>query len=369
MSAEAAHVMSSLSQNCYGNTTSLHDVGTEAANMLSFSRNVLAELLGVDEAGLFFTSGGTESNVLSIISLALAYRSRGNHLIVSAGEHPSVDSAMSYLQQQGFQVTTIPFNRDGIIQLDTLAKAITKDTILISVQHINPEMGAIQPIAEIAELIRERSILLHCDCVQSFGKVDIRPITSIVDSVTLSSHKVYGPKGVGAVYIHPKHRVQPVFPGFVHEHGFRGGTVNVPGIAAFVTAAKESIENGYASSSYRHFRSILVNELKAYGNLFTIYESVNECQQLPQIIGLGVRHIEGQLVMLELNRKGFAISTGSACQVGQQQTSKIMYAMGIPPDQAREFIRISFGRGTTEENVKKLTRELLNIAQQYSVKI
>lgn len=368
MTAEAVHVFSSLSQQCYGNTTSLHDIGTEASNILSLSRKTIATLLDVEEAGIYFTSGGTESNLLSIISLALAQRSRGNHLIVSAGEHPSVDQAMEYLQDQGFHVTTIPFNKNGMIQLDVLEKAITKQTILVSVQHINPEIGTIQPIAEIAELLKDRHIILHCDAVQSFGKVDIRPITAIVDSITVSSHKVYGPKCVGAVYIHPKHRFQPVFPGVVHERGFRGGTVNVPGIAAFATAAQACVGN-HSIATYRHFRSLLIDPLQTNRHLFTIYEALNEEQQLPQIIGLGVRHLEGQLMMLELNRKGFAVSTGSACQVGQQQTSKIMYAMGIPADQAREFIRISFGQSTTEESVKQLSNQLLTIAQQYNIKI
>ena len=234
---EAANVYLKLAQQCYGNTSSLHEIGAEAQNMLTYCRQQIAEMLNVNSTGIYFTSGGTESNLLSIISLAKANRHKGNHIITTAGEHPSVDSAMTYLQEEGFTVTVIPFTREGVVDLDLFQKALTAQTILASVQHINPEIGTIQPLEQIAAILRERNILLHSDCVQSFGKVDVKPVARLVDSLTISSHKIYGPKGVGMVYIHPRHRLIPVFPGLVNESGFRGGTVNVPGIAAFATAA------------------------------------------------------------------------------------------------------------------------------------
>ncbi|MFC5587948.1 IscS subfamily cysteine desulfurase [Sporosarcina soli] len=361
---EASHVFVKLSEQCYGNTSSLHDVGGEAQNMLALCRQEFADLLGVQTAGVYFTSGGTESNLLSIISLAKANRHRGNHIVTTAGEHPSIDSALDYLRQDGFAVTVVPFDPSGQVDLQFFKKALREDTILASVQHINPEIGVIQPLEKIAKLLKGRQILLHSDCVQSFGKMDLKPIAKIVDSLTVSSHKVYGPKGVGAAYIHPRHRIIPVFPGFVHEAGFRGGTVNVPGIASFITAAILCAKNSYDTKKYKALRSIFMDELNKHSELFTIYEASTAETQLPQIIGLGVNNVEGQLIMLELNRYGFAISTGSACQVGQQHSSKAMLALQVDPQRAKEFIRISFGHSTTIECVQQLVGQLIQIALQ-----
>lgn len=361
---EASHVFVKLSEQCYGNTSSLHDVGGVAQNMLALCRQEFADLLGIQTAGVYFTSGGTESNLLSIISLAKANRHRGKHIITTAGEHPSIDSALDYLQQEGFTVTVVPFDQSGHVDLQIFQKALREDTILASVQHINPEIGVIQPMEKIAELLKDRQILLHSDCVQSFGKMNLKPIAKIVDSLTVSSHKVYGPKGVGAAYIHPRHRIIPVFPGFVHEAGFRGGTVNVPGIASFITAAILCAKNSYDTKKYKALRSIFMDELNKHSELFTIYEASTAEAQLPQIIGLGVNNVEGQLIMLELNRYGFAISTGSACQVGQQHSSKAMLALQVDPQRAKEFIRISFGHSTTIVCVQQLVGQLIQIAKQ-----
>ena len=358
---EAANVYLKLAQQCYGNTSSLHEIGAEAQNMLTYCRQQIAEMLNVNSTGIYFTSGGTESNLLSIISLAKANRHKGNHIITTAGEHPSVDSAMTYLQEEGFTVTVIPFTREGVVDLDLFQKALTAQTILASVQHINPEIGTIQPLEQIAAILRERNILLHSDCVQSFGKVDVKPVARLVDSLTISSHKIYGPKGVGMVYIHPRHRLIPVFPGLVNESGFRGGTVNVPGIAAFATAAGYANDSVEQSKSFRRLRDVFLKKVALHNKWFTVYQASHEARQLPHIIGLSVKNVEGQLIMLELNRRGFAISTGSACQVGQQQTSKAMMALQIDEQKAKEFIRISFGRDTTLENVNDLAECLIDI--------
>lgn len=365
---DAAYVYGKLAQECYGNTSSLHEIGGEAQNMLALCRNEFAELLGVNAAGIYFTSGGTESNVLSIISLANANRHRGSHIITSAGEHPSVDSALDYLKKDGFTVTVVPFDDNGRVDIDLFEKALQNDTILVSIQHINPELGTIQPLEQIAQLIAGRATLFHSDCVQSFGKMDLTLIAKIVDSLTVSSHKVYGPKGVGAVYINPVQRIVPVFPGFVHESGFRGGTVNVPGIAAFVTSAKLCLKNDFDAEKFWNYRTLMIDELKKYPKQFTIYESTDPAHQLPQIIGLGISNLEGQLMMLELNRLGFAVSTGSACQIGQQHASKAMMALRIDPQKAKEFIRISLGTSTTTETVSALTNSLLKVVGQFKGK-
>lgn len=358
---EAAIVYTKLSQSCFGNTSSLHEVGAEAQNILAYARTQLAKQLAVDPAGIYFTGGGTESNLLSIISLAKANQHKGKHIITTLGEHPSIDSALEYLKEDGFIITKIPFTSTGIINLDLLEKAMTNETILVSVQHINPEIGTIQPIAKIAAMTKKRNILLHSDCIQSFGKMDIAPIAKIVDSLTISAHKVYGPKGVGVAYIHPRNRLVPVFPGLVHEDGFRGGTVNVPGIASFVTAIQRTKNIDDLHANFTVLRETLLSKLKRHSETFTIYEADGETKQLPQIVGLRIHQMEGQLVMLELNRQGFSISTGSACQVGQQTSSKAMLALDVTPERAREFIRISFGDTTTVESVLELAECLINV--------
>ena len=281
---EAARVYNKISQSCYGNTTSLHEVGAEAQNMLTYCRTQFAEMLGVESAGIYFTAGGTESNLLSIISLANANRHKGNHIVTTLGEHPSVDSALEYLKDDGFLITKIPFTKRGVIDLDLLMNVLTDKTIVVSVQHSNPEIGTIQPLEEIAKITKERGILLHSDCVQSFGKIDIKPIAKIVDSLTISGHKIYGPKGIGIAYINPRHRAVPVFPGLVHESGFRGGTINVPAIAALAVAAKLAEEPEATESIFKGYREDFISKINEYQDFFTIYDWREQDKQLPHII-------------------------------------------------------------------------------------
>lgn len=363
---KAASMYEKIAQACYGNTTSLHETGTEAQNIVAYCRQQFANRIGVDPAGIYFTGGGTESNLLSIISLAKANQEKGKHIVTTLGEHPSIDAAFEYLQEDGFTITKLPFTKEGVVDLKLLAAAITDQTILMSVQHSNPEIGTIQPLDKIAHLARERGILLHSDCVQSFGKVNLKPIAEIVDSLTISGHKVYGPKGIGITYINPRHRIVPVFPGLIHEGGFRGGTVNVPAIAALTEAVKQTENHLEHEHNFKKYRHAFISKLEAYPDLFSIYASKTEENQLPHIIGLSVTNIEGQLMMLELNRQGFAISTGSACQVGQLTSSKIMIALQIEPQRAREFIRISFGKSTTMESVNALASQIILIQKELS---
>lgn len=355
---EAASVLVSVSQNQFGNTTSLHDAGGAAQHVLAYSRKNLAELLGVRSEGIYFTSGGTESNYLALVSLAKVAKKKRQHIILSAAEHPSLHSAAAYLEQQGFTVTLIPFTAEGIIDRQALEDAITEDTAVVSVQHCNPEIGTIQPIREISELVKAKGILLHSDCVQSFGKLPVTEISPYVDSLSVSSHKVYGPKGVGAVYIDPRIRAVPLFPGATQEQGFRGGTVNVPGIAAFVAAAELAQTT---TTDFAELRAIFLDTLSTHKELFTIY-GTQSSEQLPHIIGMCVNHSEGQLIMLELNRRGFAVSTGSACQVGQQHSSMTMGAMNVPADLEKGLVRISFGETSNEDNVRELAEALIEVA-------
>ena len=352
ISDEALEVYHTVSRDYFGNSQSLHDIGAAAHDWLRASRQSIAEMINGEENGVYFTSGGTEGNHLAILSLAKAQRSKGRHIISTKAEHSSVVQAFNYLQKEGFDISFVPVNAYGIVEIENLEKLITDETILVSLSHVNGETGVIQNIEEIGAFLRQHDILFHSDCVQSFGKHAIDVKKAHVTSVTISSHKIYGPKGVGAVYISPETRWEALFTGITHENGFRAGTVNVPGIAAFAIAAEQAFasmetENERAKRLRERFLSCMMkNDIVIEGHPEPRFQS-------PHILGLRLKGIEGQYAMLECNRQGIAISTGSTCQINQQTPSKTMLALGRTEDEAREFIRISFGKNTSEEDCEK----------------
>lgn len=357
---ESLHVVQTVSKEFWGNPSSLHDIGGKALHLLTKCREKLAGMLGVPSKGIYFTSGGTEGNHLALVTLSLSRQEKGKHIILGGAEHSSLHSSAAFLEQFGFTVTKIPFTSQGLIDLQKLEESISEETIIVSIGHVNGEIGTIQPLHDIKNLLKNRDILLHCDMVQSFGKLDITEYTSIVDSFTLSSHKIYGPKGVGALYINPSLDVSPMIPGQTHEDGFRGGTVNLPGIAGFVTAASichDSLSTPHFIRLRAHFLSQLEEQLSG---TYTLYEGPAPAQ-LPHVVGLGIHGLEGQWLMLECNRHGFCISTGSACGAGSQDMSKTLTSMGVGHRAGKEFIRISFGIDTKEEHVEALVKALSEI--------
>ncbi|NBJ68018.1 MULTISPECIES: IscS subfamily cysteine desulfurase [Clostridia] len=341
----------------WGNTSSLHHIGGEAKQVLENSRKSLATLLHVPPRGIYFTSSGTESNQLAIVSLALSQSYKGKHIITSQAEHSSVFSALSYLENKGFEVTKIPYTKDGQVDLLQLEKAIRSDTIMTTIGYVNSEIGSIQPLEKIRQLLHAE-IIFHTDAVQAFGKVDLSNLHKVVDSFSISSHKLYGPKGVGAVYIQPRFAIKGIFPLQTHEHGIRGGTVNTPGIAAFAAAALKYVGEEWDSAIKlrRLFLAALKRELKSQQQV--IESSVS---QLPHIVGLTLPNYEGQLIMLECNRKGFCISTGTACGRASSTAGKTMVAMGYSEERQKEFIRISFGKDTSENDIVQLVQVLKEI--------
>ncbi|MGG4166889.1 IscS subfamily cysteine desulfurase [Rossellomorea vietnamensis] len=358
--AESLHVFRTVSEEFWGNPSSLHDIGGKAGLLLTKCREKLAVLLGVPSKGIHFTSGGTEGNHIALVTLALSRQKKGKHIIIGGAEHSSIHSSAAFLQGLGFTVTKIPLTSDGLIEPQMVKESLTEQTTVVSIGHVNGEIGTIQPLHAIHDLLRHRDILLHSDMVQSFGKMDVTDVTSKVDSFTLSSHKIYGPKGVGAFYINPALDITPMIPGQTHEDGFRGGTVNLPGIAGFVTAADLS-HHSFATSHYMgmrtHFLTVLEELLPGR---YTLYEGPS-LAQLPHVIGLGIHGIEGQWLMLECNRRGMGISTGSACGAGSEDLPKTLKSMGVSQRAGKEFIRISFGRDTREEQISELIRALSDI--------
>ncbi|TYS68918.1 aminotransferase class V-fold PLP-dependent enzyme [Sutcliffiella horikoshii] len=363
MSNEALEAYQHVARNYYGNSSSLHDTGTTAADLLETCRGELARLISGQKEGIYFTSGGSEANLLAIRTLLKGCGQNGKHIITTATEHASIHSLCKTLEKEGYEVTWLPVDSNGIIALSQLRAALREDTCLVSVHHANSETGILQPLEAIGELLKEKNIHFHSDCVQTFGKIPIDVEKLHLTSISISSHKIYGPKGVGALYIDPKATWKSIYEGASHEKGMRPGTVDIPGIASFLTAAQqmeasmEDIKEKYETMRIHFLRLIQQSWLP-------VVVEGERVQGLPHILGLRIPGIEGQHVMLECNRRGIAISTGSACQMGSQSPSRTMIATGKTPDEAREFIRLSFGKQTTIRDLELAFGALKEIIEE-----
>ncbi|MFG6116015.1 IscS subfamily cysteine desulfurase [Halobacillus sp. MO56] len=343
-------VYNQAAKNYFGNTSSLHDQGTQASSLVEHCRKTLADQLGVQKEGIYFTSGGTESNHIGLSILAKS--GKGKHIITSQAEHSSVHNALEKLEKEGYEITKIPFTKEGIVNLEVLEAAIRKDTVLVSIQTMNGEIGTLQPVEAIHSICQKWGTLFHSDCVQAIGKVDLRTYTKYMDSFSISSHKIYGPKGVGAVYLAPSISISPDLYNGSHEKGVRAGTVNVPGIAAFTTAAQENISE--MKDQQKHMAALKSTFAQAMLPVQHKLHFIGKTADDAPIIGLTLAGIEGQWAMLEANRKGYAISTGSACTIQDHAPVKTLLAMGYPEEKARTFVRISFGKQTTTADVQGL---------------
>ncbi|MBB5326381.1 cysteine desulfurase [Anoxybacillus tepidamans] len=362
MSEEALAVYTETAKVYFGNSNSLHDIGSDAARLLAICRKQLAALINGEEKGIYFTSGGTESNILAVRSIIQAHRHKGNHLITTVTEHASLYHLFQQLETEGYEVTYLSVDRFGRIDIDELEQAITPNTIFASIHHANSEIGTVQPIQEIGKLLRKHGVIFHSDCVQTFGKIQVDVRAMYIDSLSLSAHKIYGPKGVGAVYIDPRIKWTSCFREATHESGFRPGTINVPGIAAFVTAAQHICDHlSDEQSRLEQLRQYFISQITEKQLPIDIEGHCDA--HLPNIIGLLVHGIEGQYTMLECNRYGIAISTGSACQVGKQAPSRTMIAIGKETEEAKQFVRISLGKPTTMADLDRLVATLEAICQ------
>ncbi|MFT8321919.1 MAG: IscS subfamily cysteine desulfurase [Bacillus sp. (in: firmicutes)] len=357
--AAAAYV--EVAANYFANSNSLHDMGGTVSSIIAQCRSDFSILLGVEKNGLYFTSGGSESNFLTIHALLSKQPKHKKHIVTTMAEHSSIHSTMRILEKQGYEISYLPSTTGGLIDLKLLEKKLTANTALVSIHHVNAETGAIQPIKEIGSLCKKYSILFHSDLVQSFGKLPVDSFAKKLDGFSISSHKFYGPKGVGVAYIHPKHSWDGFYPGTTHEGGFRPGTLNTAGIVAMTIAGQKAIKQLEQNHlHYKQLHNAFINKIKKLPAVHPIICN----SQLPSIIGLRINRMEGQWVMLESNRRGYAISTGSACQVGLQTPSKSMKAMGLSDEQAKEFIRISFGKETTIQEVEQYAETLEEIMKE-----
>lgn len=343
----------------FGNPSSLHTAGREAREAIEVARNQIARAIGATPAEIIFTSGGTESDNISIIGGALANRKKGNHIITSEIEHPAVLETCKHLEKDGFKVTYVPVDGDGILKLDELEKAITKETILISVMQVNNEIGTIQPIKEIGKIATEKDIFFHTDAVQALGKVPVNVDDLGVDMLALSGHKIHGPKGIGALYLRKGTPVRSLVYGGGHEKGIRSGTENVPGIVGLGVACESAIRDFDKNTAHMtRLRDRLMN-----GLLGIEHSRLNGSRVLrsPNNVNISFSFIEGESMVLLLDMKGIEVSTGSACSSKKLEPSHVLISCGLDPETAHGSLRMTNSKYTTLEDVDYVIETLPGI--------
>jgi len=370
MDPQVIEVYNKSINNFYGNSSSLHSIGQKAAKKLVESREVVASLINAERNDIFFTSSGTESDNLAIMGVALKNKKQGNHIITSSIEHHAVLNPCEYLEKSGFDITFLPVNRYGLIDTTELEAAITDKTILISIMFANNEIGTIEPIKEIGAIAKEHNIIFHTDAVQAFGKIPIDVNTLNVDLLSASAHKIYGPKGVGMLYIRNKGNrersgkyIQPLLYGGGHERDMRPSTVNVPGISAFAKAVELAKEE---MSDERKRLTVLRDFI-----IHSLTEKIDDCflnghptRRLPNNVNVSIQYIEGESMVLDLDFEGIGVSTGSACSSKSLDPSHVLLAIGLKPQDAHGSLRITLGRFTSEKEVNYFLEKLPPIVQR-----
>jgi cysteine desulfurase len=349
----------------FGNAASRnHSFGWQAEEAVEVARKQVAALVGATAKEIVFTSGATESDNLAIKGGARMYREKGNHLVTVVTEHKAVIDTCKHLEKDGFEVTYLPVGRDGLIDLDRLREAITDRTILVSIMAANNEVGVLQPIDEIGRITRERGVLFHTDAVQAAGKVPFDVNASNVDMASLSAHKIYGPKGVGALYVrrrNPRVLLTPLIDGGGHERGMRSGTLNVPGIVGFGKAAAICREE-LASEAARltALRDRLYDGLRR--NLGEIFVNGSLEHRLPGNLNVSFAYVEGESLLMGIN--DVAVSSGSACTSATLEPSYVLKALGTSDELAHSSIRFGLGRFNTEEEVDFVVEKLSGVVKR-----
>lgn len=360
---EVAQAMAPYLSTSFGNPSSIHSYGQEAKAALDDSRDTLAHALGAEPSEITFTAGGTEADNLALVGIALAHRERGNHIITTAVEHDAVLKTADFLEQMGWRVTRLPVDRFGMVSAGQVAEAIASDTVLVSVMHANNEVGTIQPIAEIAAIARERGVLVHTDAVQSFGYLPVDVNTLGVDLLSLSAHKIYGPKGVGALYVRRGVGIEAILHGGGQERERRSGTQNVAGIAGFAAATQLLLgEREEEAKRLASLRDAWIG--KALKALPGAVLNGHSTERLPNNINISIEGVEGEALLLSMDLAGVAASSGSACASGSIEPSHVLVAMGMPLERARGALRLTLGRSTTSGELDYALQVLQDSAER-----
>jgi len=372
---EVAQLMTRVMCEDYGNPSSMHRKGVEAESYIRYAKETLARLLKVSEKEIIFTSGGTESDNMALIGCAMANMRRGRHLITTRIEHPAVLQTMNYLESQGFQVTYLPVDKTGRVRLEDLQRAIRPDTILVSMMYVNNEIGSLQPIAEAGALIKRMNpaILFHVDAVQGFGKFKIYPKKLNIDLMSVSSHKIHGPKGVGFLYVGEKVKILPITYGGGQQKNMRSGTENVPGIAGMAKAAEllyehldEEVNHLYELKEYFIKGVTAMEGIQVNG----LIPGDADCRgTAPHVVSVSVAGVRSEVLLHALEDKGIYISAGSACASNKPQTSETLKAIGLQREYWDSTIRFSFSVLTTKKEIEETLQvlyELIPMLRKYT---
>ncbi|KJS83907.1 MAG: cysteine desulfurase [Peptococcaceae bacterium BICA1-8] len=361
--SEVAQLVTGYFTETFGNASSVHAYGREARKGVENAREQIASLIKAKPEEIFFTSGGTEADNMAIIGTVMANRDKGKHIITTQIEHHAVLDTCKYLEGQGFEVTYLPVDDYANIDIGQLKAAIREDTILISIMHVNNEVGTILPIKEIGQIAKEKNIFLHVDAVQSFGKIPIDVNEMNIDLLSASGHKIYAPKGIGCLYLRKGIKLSPLFFGGSQERKRRPGTENVPGIVGFgLSAELAGKEMEVEIIRLTGLRDKLIN-----GILEKIPESQlngNRTNRLPGHVNVSLRYIEGESLLLMLDMKGIAASSGSACTSGSLDPSHVLMAMGICHEVAHGSLRLTLGKISTEEDINYVLEVLPEIVEK-----
>ena len=367
---EVAEIVVKTMTEDFGNPSAMHLKGVEAEKYVREAAQILAKILKVNEKEIIFTSGGTESNNLALFGGADANKRSGNHIITTSVEHAAVGQPAERLEQMGYEVTIVPVDHRGVVQLEALEKALRPDTILVSPMYVNNEVGAVMPVEEIAKLVHEKSpkALYHVDAIQAFGKYRIYPKKAGIDMLSVSSHKIHGPKGVGFLYINEKARIQPQILGGGQQAGMRSGTDNVPGIAGLGVAAKMVYTD--FDKKIEHMYQLKERLAEGFLKLPDVRLNGMEIREgAPQILSASFLGVRSEVLLHTLEEKGIYVSAGSACSSHKRKAAGTLSAMGMEAAQRESTLRFSFSEENTFEEVDyalEVIGQVLPMLRRYS---
>ncbi len=347
----------------FGNPSSIHSFGHRCKTAIQEARVIIASVLGAKPEEIIFTSGGTESNNSALKGVAYANENTGNHIITSSIEHHAIIEPCKFLEKRGFNVTYLPVGKDGLVNPDDVERAINKKTILVSVMHANNEIGTVEPLAEVGRIARERNISFHTDAVQSVGHLPIDVDALNVDLLSMSAHKLYGPKGVGALYVRRGTRISSFMHGGEQEQRHRASTENVPGIVGFATAVE--MAKGMMDQEAERLTSLRDKLIEGIsGRIKCVRLNGHPSLRLPNNVNVSIESVEGESMLLNLDRAGIAASTGSACSSSSLEPSHVLLALGLSPEAAHGSLRFTLGRSTTDEDIDYVLEVLPKIVDK-----
>lgn len=363
VSAEVLEEMLPTFDTVYGNANSTHHFGRSANELLDKARDRVAKAVGARSTEVYFTSGGTEANNFAIKGLAYANAHKGNHIITSQIEHLSVLEACKELEQEGFKITYLPVDKYGIVILAKLMHHLTSSTILVSVMTANNEVGTVQHINAIARTVKEKGVLFHTDAVQAVASIPLNVKSMDIDAMTISSHKLYGPKGIGALYVKKGVAIKPLLVGGSHEFNRRAGTVNVPAAVGFGKAIEIAVRDMEPNNEkIKGLRDYFLKQVKE--KIENVIINGHHTQKLPHIASVTFEFVDADAVATLLDLKGIAVSTGAACSAGDVKDSHVLKAIGMTGENVKSTLRFSFTKRNTKEEIDYVVKKLVGIVEK-----